>query len=130
MSINSISGLAPTYVKSTSSGGQTNSKVLWAQLGKDLGAGNLSGAQSAFASLKQNYYQNHPSGLPPVATGTATPLRDDIQQLSQALSAGNLSGAQSAFAQLATDWKAGNQSSTTDTSSPSAAATGSLNVLA
>ncbi len=130
MSVNSISGLAPMYVKSTASVGQTSSKALWAQLGKDLSAGNLSGAQSAFASLKQNYYQNHPSGPPPVVTGTATPLRDDIQQLSQALSAGNLSGAQSAFAQLATDWKAGNQSSTTASSSSSDAATGTLNVLA
>ncbi len=130
MSVNSISGLAPMYLKSTTNVGQTSSKVLWAQLGKDLSAGNLIGAQSAFASLKQNYNQNHPNGPPPVATGTATPLRDDIQKLSQALSAGNLSGAQSAFVQLATDWKSANQSSTTETSSSSDAATGTLNVLA
>lgn len=130
MTVNSISGIAPMYLKSTTSVGQTNNKFLWAQVGNDLSSGNLSGAQSAFASLKQNYDQNHPNGPPPVTAGTATPLRDDIQQLSQALSAGNLSGAQSAFTQLATDWKAANQSGTTAASSSSDAATGTVDVLA
>jgi hypothetical protein len=130
MSVNSISGSAPIYLRGNTSAGQTSSKVLWAQLGQDLSAGNLSGAQSAFASLKQNYLQNHPDGPPSVAPGTPTPLRDDIQQLSQALSAGNLGGAQSAFAQLATDWKAANPSGTTQTSSTSGTTTGTLNVLA
>jgi len=100
---------------------------LWAKVGADLKAGDLSGAQSAFASLTKNFVANHPNGATAPAPGAAHPERTDIAQLSQALTAGSLSDAQTAFSQLRTDYQAANP---TPAPVPASSSSGSLSVLA
>lgn len=67
------------------------------QLGKDLTSGNLSGAQSDFASLQQAFTQST-SG-----SSTASPVAQAFQQLSTDLKSGNLSGAQTDYTTLQQD---------------------------
>jgi len=64
-----------------------------AAVGSALQSGNLSGAQSAFATLQQD--MGNSSGQSTTATSDT-----DLASLSSALQSGNLSGAQSAFATL------------------------------
>jgi hypothetical protein len=71
------------------------------QLGKDLTAGDLSAAQSDFATLQKDA---------PAATSTAaqsnSPIAQAFQQLSQDLQSGNLSGAQQDFSTIQQDVQA------------------------
>jgi hypothetical protein len=75
------------------------------RLGEDLQTGNLSAAQSDFATLQQNT----PSGSPLSNAGSSTQdsnsLTNAFSQLSQDLQAGNLSGAQSDFAAIQQDFQ-------------------------
>ncbi len=59
------------------------------QLSQSLKAGDLSGAQQAFATLQQN-----------VPQGQANPIQNQIDALGKALQSGNLLAAQQAFAPL------------------------------
>jgi len=72
------------------------------QLGKDLSAGNLSAAQSDFATLQKD--------APATATATSSqsnnPIAQAFQKLAQDLQAGNLSGAQQDFATIQQDVQA------------------------
>ena len=125
MNVNALSN-AQLNVASTPNSSQSTPSSLWGKLGKSLKSGDLAGAQADFATLKQDYEQNH--SVPP-----SGPLATDIKQLSQALNAGNLGAAQSAFATLAQDAKsqgvysAGTSSSASVSSSTDS---GSLSVLA
>ncbi|HEX4076224.1 MAG TPA: hypothetical protein VHX49_12560 [Candidatus Acidoferrales bacterium] len=77
------------------------------QLGADLQSGNLSAAQSDFATLQQNA----PAGSPLSSTSTSSSsttqgsnsLSSMFNQLSQDLQSGNLSGAQSDFSSIKQD---------------------------
>jgi hypothetical protein len=81
----------------------------FAQLNSALQSGDLSGAQSAFASLQQTL-QSQGAATPGTA-GTQSsssangtdPITNDFNALGQALASGNLSQAQGAFSQLQSD---------------------------
>jgi outer membrane protein assembly factor BamD (BamD/ComL family) len=69
------------------------------QLGQDLQSGNLSAAQSDFASLtssQQSTFLQPPSG---------SPIAQSLKQLSQDLQAGNLSGAQADYKAIQQDFQ-------------------------
>lgn len=131
MNVTALSNAQSPFATSSLNGSQTTSATLWSQLGKSLKSGNLAGAQAAFATIKQNYEQNHVAGA---GSGTPTgPLVSDIKQLSQALQSGNLSDAQSAFATLSQDAKAQGIYGTASSQAASNTAAlpgGSLSVLA
>jgi hypothetical protein len=66
------------------------------QLGQALQTGNLSAAQSDFATLQQAFSQ--PSTTTgPASTNTSTPLGQSFNQLASDLQSGNLAGAQKDF---------------------------------
>ena len=69
------------------------------QLGQDLQAGNLTGAQQDFATLQQAL----PSGQSQSQQNTASPIAQAFTALSQALQSGNLQDAQTAFTTLQGD---------------------------
>lgn len=70
------------------------------QLGQDLQSGNLSAAQSDFATLQQLVPQNNSS-----STQSNNPIAQAFQQLAQDLQSGNLSGAQQDFATIEQDFQ-------------------------
>src|SRR5271169_3216037 len=72
------------------------------QLGQDLQSGNLSAAQSDFASLQQLGAQANSTS--PSQSPTPT-VAQAFQQLSQDLQSGNLSAAQHDFANLQQDFQ-------------------------
>ncbi len=72
-------------------------------LAKALGAGNLAGAQKAFASLQQDMQAIQPN-RPGQQSGPSN-MKDAIDALGKALSAGDLSGAQKALASLKQDFQ-------------------------
>jgi len=72
------------------------------QLGKDLASGNISAAQSDFATLQKD--------MPPTSSSASTaqssnPIAQAFSQLSQDLQAGNLSAAQQDYANLQQDFQ-------------------------
>jgi hypothetical protein len=69
------------------------------QLGKDLTSGNLSAAQSDFATLQQAFAQT----AAPAASSTANPVAQAFQQLSTDLKSGNLSGAKQDYSSIQQD---------------------------
>jgi hypothetical protein len=84
----------------------------YAQLTSSLQSGDLTGAQSAFASLQQalqsqgTIAEATPIGGPPIPstpTNSSDPITTDFNALGSALSSGNLTQAQSAFSQLEKD---------------------------
>ncbi len=84
----------------------------YAQLSSSLQSGDLTGAQSAFASLQQalqsqgTIAEATPVGGPPIPstpTNSSDSITTDFNALGSALSSGNLTQAQSAFSQLQKD---------------------------
>jgi hypothetical protein len=118
MSISALSSNSP-YTPVTSS--QSISDTIqqdFNQLAQALQSNNLSGAQSAFASLQQLLQSSQSSSgqQQTASTTSSSPLQTDFNNLGAALASGDLSGAQSAFAQLQTDLSAATQSGTSQTS--------------
>lgn len=76
------------------------------QLAQALQAGDLAGAQKAYADL-QSLQQNNQSGTNSAASAnsSADPIQNDFQALGQALASGDLTQAQTDFAQLQNDVK-------------------------
>jgi len=72
------------------------------QLGADLQSGNLSAAQSDYATLQQALPQNNANSQTQT-TQNANPIQQAFAQLSQALQSGNLSAAQQDFATIQQD---------------------------
>jgi hypothetical protein len=70
-------------------------------LGQALQSGNLTAAQSAFATL-QKAYQSQTSQSTS-SSGTTSPVSSDLTTLANALNTGNLTSAQAAFTQLQKD---------------------------
>lgn len=94
MSISSIFSsfnLTPQLVQSQAQ----NVQQEFAQLGQDLQAGNLTAAQSDFATLTAS--QNNSTFLAPASNG---PIAQALSQLSQDLQSGNLTAAQQAYKSL------------------------------
>ena len=80
----------------------------YALLNSSLKSGDLSGAQSAFASLQQALQSQgtQSTTTPPAQSPTnssADPITNDLIALGSALSSGNLTQAQSAFSPLQND---------------------------
>ncbi|MFY9904701.1 MAG: hypothetical protein WBX02_14650 [Terriglobales bacterium] len=76
------------------------------QLGKDLQSGNLSAAQSEFASLQAAFSQPSTTtgaSTTPATQSTASPIAQAFNQLSSDLQSGNLSAAQKDFSTVQQD---------------------------
>lgn len=71
------------------------------QLGQDLQAGNLSAAQSDFATLQQLGPQNQSNST----AQNSNPIAQAFEQLSQDLQSGNVSAAQQDFATIQQDFQ-------------------------
>ena len=69
------------------------------QLGKDLSAGNLSAAQSDFATLEKN----SPQATSAASSQSSNPIAQAFQQLAKDLQSGNLSAAQQDFSTIQQD---------------------------
>ncbi|MGA9966316.1 MAG: hypothetical protein WBQ10_14050 [Terriglobales bacterium] len=69
------------------------------QLGKDLSAGNLSAAQSDFATLEKN----SPQATSAASPQSSNPIAQAFQQLAKDLQSGNLSAAQQDFSTIQQD---------------------------
>ncbi len=69
------------------------------RLGQDLMSGNLSGAQSDFATLQQALSQSGTSS-PSASTSASSPVAQAFQQLSTDLTSGNLSAAQKDYSAI------------------------------
>ncbi len=107
----------------------------YAQVASSLQSGNLTGAQSAFASLQQALQSQGPTTLSPTAQSTtATPattsgtdtISNDFNALGSALSSGSLTQAQSAFSQLQNDIQTAQQASGTQAQSLTQALTAAV----
>jgi hypothetical protein len=84
-------------------GGQSKSQLFtqeFQQLGKDLQSGNLSAAQSDFATLTQ---LAPPSNSPITPVQGSCPIAQDFQLLAQDLQAGNVSAAQQDYTTIRQD---------------------------
>ena len=86
------------------------------QLGQDLESGNLSAAQSDFATLQQLVPQNNST----FSTQNNSPISQAFQQLAQDLQSGNLSAAQQDYTAIQQDF----QNQTTQTASQSSQSQG------
>jgi outer membrane protein assembly factor BamD (BamD/ComL family) len=75
------------------------------QLGQDLQSGNLSAAQSDFATLQEN----SPSASATASTSTSNPIAQAFSQLGKDLQSGNLSAAQQDFSNIQQDVQGGTQ---------------------
>jgi hypothetical protein len=71
------------------------------QLGQDLQSGNLSAAQTDFATLQQLAPQANPAST----AQSSNPIAQEFNQLSQDLQAGNLSAAQQDYATIQQDFQ-------------------------
>lgn len=71
------------------------------QLGKDLESGNLSAAQSDFATLQQLMPQNNSTS----STQNNSPIAQAFNQLAQDLQSGNLSAAQQDYTTIQQDFQ-------------------------
>lgn len=78
---------------------QSQMRQEFEQLGQDLQSGNLSAAQSDFATLTQMEPQSTSSSSSSTATSTS-PMAQAFAQLSKDLQSGNLSAAQQDFAAI------------------------------
>jgi outer membrane protein assembly factor BamD (BamD/ComL family) len=76
------------------------------QLGQALQSGNLSGAQSDFATLQQN----SPSSSTTASASAGTPVAQAFSQLGKDLQAGNISAAQQDYSTIQQDTQSQSQS--------------------
>jgi outer membrane protein assembly factor BamD (BamD/ComL family) len=97
-----LSGIASSSLQFNPQNVQTQVQQVqqeFQQLGQDLQSGNLSAAQSDFASLtssQQSTFLQPPSG---------SPIAQSLNQLSQDLQSGNLSGAQADYKAIQQDFQ-------------------------
>lgn len=85
-----------SYLTSVSSNKQ-NFRQEFQQLGQDLQAGNLSAAQSDFATLQQLGPQTSTAAT---ASSSSNPIQQAFNQLSQDLQSGNLTAAQQDYSNI------------------------------
>lgn len=111
----SLSGISSSSLFSYETQGQNQNKLQqfqreFQQLGKDLQSGNLSAAQTDFATLQQMA----PQGTSSTSSTSSNPLQQAFQHLGQDLQSGNLSSAQQAYTTLQQEIQqlGGNNSST------------------
>jgi hypothetical protein len=98
MSISGISFVNSLYLDNLQ-GGNRQGRQDFLELTQSLKAGDLAGAQKAFAALQQDMASS-PIGQ---QANDSNQISTDIQALSQSLNANDLTGAQKALAQLQQD---------------------------
>jgi hypothetical protein len=132
----SVSSAASSAVNSTQQSPWAQVKSLWDQLGQALQAGDLAGAQKAFAALQANAPQGAASQAQGAAAqnGQGGSSQNPLSALASALQSGNLAAAQQAFSQVQQTQghhhhhhHGSQSSSSTSTAAPSDAATSSTN---
>lgn len=96
-SSNLFSYLTQNLSASNSANSATTFRQEFQQLGQDLQSGNLSGAQSDFATLQQNTSQTSS------ALQSSSPVTQVFSKLSQDLQSGNLTAAKSDYSTLQQD---------------------------
>lgn len=102
----SLANLGSTSSSSSSSSTQNGNPLqsAFSQLAQDLQSGNLSGAQSDYSTIQQDFqnqsqgahFHHHHHG----GGSEASQVNQDFQALGQALQSGNLAGAQQAYTTL------------------------------
>ena len=101
----SVSGISSTsFFDSTQQSVQSNRQKFqkeFQQLGQDLQSGNISAAQSDFATLQQM----GPQGSSTSSTQSSSPIAQEFSQLSQDLKSGNISAAQQDYSTLQQDFQ-------------------------
>lgn len=98
----SVAGILGTSFSNSQSVSHTNYQFQnseFQQLGQDLASGNLSAAQSDFATLQQNFKS---AGSVP-SSSSSNPVSQAFQQLSTDLKSGNLSAAQKDYSTIQGD---------------------------
>jgi len=107
--------LLSSYSQSAQNGSIQNPRAAWQSLASALNAGDLAGAQSAFALLQNSLLGGQPVSANGTTTGTvstpvsasvnppATAAGTDFNSLAQALQSGDLKSAQGAFARIVQD---------------------------
>jgi outer membrane protein assembly factor BamD (BamD/ComL family) len=98
MSVTGISGLSSGLLSHVIQNRIQRFQQGFQQLGQDLQAGNLSAAQSDFATLQRTGNSSSTS-----QSQNGNPLLQDFQQLGQDLQSGNLSAAQQDFSKIVQD---------------------------
>jgi hypothetical protein len=103
----SLSGISSSNLFSYESQNNQNQGKLqqfqqeFEQLGEDLQSGNLSGAQTDFATLQQMA----PQGTSSTSSTSSNPLQQAFQQLGQDLQSGNVSAAQQDCSNIQQDFQ-------------------------
>ncbi len=102
----SISGiLASTFAHQQTAPPATPYQQQIQQLGQALQSGNLSAAQSDFATLQQAFSQPATT-TGPASTNTSSPVNQSFSQLASDLQSGNLAAAQKDFSTVQQDFRA------------------------
>jgi soluble cytochrome b562 len=96
----SVSGISSTSLYNPQNT-ENNFQQLFQQLGRDLQSGNLSAAQSDFASLQKLVPQTSSTSSSP----SNNPIAQAFTQLAKDLQSGNLSAAQQDFTTLQQDFQ-------------------------
>lgn len=103
----SLSGISSSNLFSYESQNNQNQNKLqqfqqeFQQLGEDLQSGNLSAAQTDFATLQQMA----PQGTSSTSSASTNPLQQAFQQLGQDLQSGNVSAAQQDYSNIRQDFQ-------------------------
>jgi hypothetical protein len=92
----SVAGIFSSSIGSNSVNAASSGRSQMQQLGQDLLSGNLSAAQSDFATLQQAFRQSS-------STSTSSPVTQAFQQLATDLKSGNLSAAQKDYTTIQQD---------------------------
>ena len=114
----SVSGISSTSLYSTQSTQSNFQQIQQAfkQLGQDLQSGNLSAAQSDFASLQKLVPQWSAATSSTSSSQSSSPIAQAFSQLAKDLQSGNLSAAQQDFATIQQDFQ--NWATQSQTQSP------------
>jgi outer membrane protein assembly factor BamD (BamD/ComL family) len=102
----SLSGISSSSLFSYETQNQNQNKLQqfqqeFQQLGEDLQSGNLSAAQTDFATLQQMA----PQGTSSTSSTSSNPLEQAFQQLGQDLQSGNISAAQQDYSNIQQDFQ-------------------------
>jgi outer membrane protein assembly factor BamD (BamD/ComL family) len=102
----SVSGISSLFTFNNSTVQHNKAELVqqeFQQLGEDLQSGNLSAAQSDYATLEQLVPQSSTSSTS--STQSSNPLAQAFNQLGQDLQSGNLTAAQQDFANIQQDFQ-------------------------
>jgi hypothetical protein len=99
----SISGILSSSFSQYQQGASNKIQQEFQQLGRELSSGNLSAAQSDFATLQAAFSPSNTSSVSSSTAATSNPITQALNQFASDLKAGNLSAAQKDYATLQQD---------------------------